>query len=80
MRAIKWAVFVFAVLTLIVGFIIYDTPTEKTPAPTVTESPDFYGEYVYIPGPPPYPEEDTMHYITKEGVLIIYGSGTDDPD
>ena len=58
--------------------LITDIPTaEPPPEPTVTVSPRFY---IVIHEEPPTPE-DTIHYLTKEGVLIIYAPDkTADPD
>ena len=66
------AVFVLAVIlgAAFVLFLLYDTPE----AP-VRESPQIY---ILREGPVPYPEEDTMHYITEEGELIIYVQPSED--
>ena len=29
---------------------------------------------------PPYPEEDTMHYLTEEGEVIIYDTAGQEPE
>lgn len=60
------AAFVIGVLlmTALFLFALYDTPEEDP----VRESPRIY----IIHGDLPYPEENTMHYITEEGELIFY--------
>lgn len=73
MRPIRLRViFVIALIiwVALMAFVIYDVPrVEEHPAPVV----------IYVNEPPPYPEEDTMHYITKEGVLIIYAGSQETP-
>ena len=64
---------VFAVIyAVLIGLCIHMDMSMWEAAPVVRVE--------YRNEPAPYPEEDTMHYITKEGVLIIYGSGTEGSD
>lgn len=51
-------------MTALFLFVLYDTPEEDP----VRESPRIY----IIHGDLPYPEENTMHYITEEGEVIVY--------
>lgn len=58
------AAFVIAVIlsAAFLAFIIYDTPI----GPKTTQKYEIRHESA------PCPEEDTMHYLTEEGVLIVY--------
>ena len=57
---------------LLLAFVIYDTPRVK-------QEPEPAERYIIVNEPLPHPEEDTMHYITKEGVLIIYAGSQETP-
>ena len=63
-------VFTLVLWAALLAFVIYDTPRRKTPDPDV--------RYIVVNEPLPWPEEDTMHYITEEGVLIIYAGSQDE--
>lgn len=53
-------IFFFAAL---IAFVLHDTPVE----------PENNALRIVVRyEAPPYPEEDTMHYVTEEGEVIVY--------
>lgn len=66
----RWIALICAAFWLVLMlFVLYDMPT-KPPEPSAV--------YVFVNEPLPYPEEDTMHYITEKGEIIIYEGKADD--